>query len=842
VADESKKPMDDQPNTGREDNAEGAQGTPAPKPASGALPEPKPVAPQPVTEASGSHRAAEPGAGGGAPKGDAPSTAELKRRAKAEAKAEKKAQKLRQKREKVRGRTRGNEPNEASAAGSAAEPAKKPAQRQPQATDPASAPAKPSGPQPGTAQPGTDRPQASTPEGAGPGAAGTPANPVPKPADASDVAPAQPGGPARATEHAHKPASTDAASVPERPATAKDAGSTAGSGAAAGGAAGGGAAGGSAAGAQAASGAAAQQKPTASDTRGESAGTTGAQPGTPAPQATAAGAAATDLDSKAAKRRRKREKAQAAAARDSRHSGRRKAGAVAGSTLVVLLAGGAVAAGSLFAPQAEPGKLPSAVTSLPAGDSVYTCPQVPQLLKGVDGTDPQFAPGAKDVSTTIRSAVVSDLAKRIPGSGLGELGQDESRQLTKRIPDEQAREARGSDDQGLTGRTAQVGNTANLDPLQVLRIQPLGDLPSIGSGLRSYQAKDGDLAGLAAGNCVAAASNWRFTGLQTTTGSSSVLHLANPTSTTAQVSIELRGPQGLVDTSTLQEIVLAPGASRAIVLGGYAQGQESVSANIRSLGGKITASIQQSALRGLTPSGVDFVAASAPAANTQVIPGVWIDEKSNIDELTADAAAKNLVPQLHVSATGAAGAGFSVKVLDERGEVAAKFDDHLAVASNATSIVDLRQLDSGYYTVVVEADDPVTAAVRMVRGKNPKDSSDTAWASSSQPLVGNQVTPLAAHGNATFTIAAPQGEATVNAVVISKDGSMAEGQELKVPAGTSRTFKPTDVSEDAQAVLFQADADAYIAQTLLGSDRSVSWAKMPPASVGSEGIVVNVGG
>lgn len=832
MADESKKPMDDQPNTGRQDNAKGAQGTPAPKPASGALPEPKPAAPQPVTEASGSHRAAEPGAGAGAPKGDAPSPAERKRRAKAEAKAEKKAQKLRQKREKARGRTRGNEPNEASAAGSAAEPAKKPAQRQPQATDPASAPAKPSGPQPGTAQPGTDRPQASTPEGDGPGAAGTPANPVPKPADASDAAPAQPGGPGRTTEHAHKPASTDAASASERPATAKDAGSAAVSGAAAGGAAG----------AQAASGAAAQQKPTASDTRGESAGTTGAQPGTPAPQAMAAGAAATDLDSKAAKRRRKREKAQAAAARDSRHSGRRKAGAVAGSTLVVLLAGGAVAAGSLFAPQAEPGKLPSAVTSLPAGDSVYTCPQVPQLLKGVDGTDPQFAPGAKDVSTTIRSAVVSDLAKRIPGSGLGELGQDESRQLTKRIPDEQAREARGSDDQGLTGRTAQVSNTANLDPLQVLRIQPLGDLPSIGSGLRSYQAKDGDLAGLAAGNCVAAASNWRFTGLQTTTGSSSVLHLANPTSTTAQVSIELRGPQGLVDTSTLQEIVLAPGASRAIVLGGYAQGQESVSANIRSLGGKITASIQQSALRGLTPSGVDFVAASAPAANTQVIPGVWIDEKSNIDELTADAAAKNLVPQLHVSATGAAGAGFSVKVLDERGEVAAKFDDHLAVASNATSIVDLRQLDSGYYTVVVEADDPVTAAVRMVRGKNPKDSSDTAWASSSQPLVGNQVTPLAAHGNATFTIAAPQGEATVNAVVISKDGSMAEGQELKVPAGTSRTFKPTDVSEDAQAVLFQADADAYIAQTLLGSDRSVSWAKMPPASVGSEGIVVNVGG
>jgi len=547
-------------------------------------------------------------------------------------------------------------------------------------------------------------------------------------------------------------------------------------------------------------------------------------------------------DSKAEKRRRKREKAQASAERDNRRGGRRRAGAVAGSTLVVLLAGGAVAAGSLYAPPAPGTAMPSAVTSLPAGDTIATCPQVPQLLKGVDGTDPQFAPGAKDVSTTIRTAVVSDLAKRIPGASLGQLGQEQSRQLTKRIPEEEASQARGSDDQGLTGRTAAVSDTANLDPLQVLRIQPLGDLPSLGSAVRSYQAKDGDLAGLAAGNCVGAESNWRFTGLQTTTGSSSVLQLANPTSTTAQVSIELRGEDGLIDTSTLQEIVLGPGASRAIVLGGYAQGRESVSANIRSLGGKITASVQQSALRGLTPSGVDFVAANAPAANTQVIPGVWIDEKANIDELTRDAAAKTLVPQLHVSATGSQGAGFSVKVLDARGEVAANFGEHLAVASNATSALNLRQLTAGYYTIVVEADEPVTAAVRMVRGKNPKDSSDTAWAASAQALNGNQVVPLSAHGTSTFTLAAPGEAASVSAIVVGKDGKLSDAQQLEVPAGTSRIFKPTDVAENAAAVLFQGDSNAYIAQTLLGPDRSVAWAQMPAANASRDGIVVNVAG
>lgn len=558
------------------------------------------------------------------------------------------------------------------------------------------------------------------------------------------------------------------------------------------------------------------------------------------PAQTPVEAAPLPADQRAAKRKAKRKKAQAAVAREAQHAPRRKAAAMAGSTLIVVLSAAAITAGSLYAPQVQNTALPSAVTSLPAGDSIYACPSVPQLLQGVDGTDPQFAPGAEDVSTTIRTAVVSDLAKRIPGSTLAEIGQGETRQLTERLADAEAGEARGSDDEGLTGRTAAVQNTGNLDAPQVLRIQPLGEIASTGSGLRSYQAQDGDLAGLAAGTCVAAESSWRFTGLQTITGASSVLHLANPTATTAQVSIELRGADGLIDTTTLQEIVVAPGATRAIVLGGYAQGQESVSAHIRSIGGKITASIQQSALRGLTPSGVDYVAANAAAANTQVIPGVWIDEKSNIDELTGGDGAGSLVPQLHVSATGSQGAGFTVKVLNADGEVAVDLGSHHAVSSDATSVVDLRALSGGHYSIVVEADNPVTAAVRMVRGQNPQDSSDTAWAVSSAALNGNQVIPLAAHGNATFTLAAPQDAASVNAIVISADGQMADTQTLDIPAGTSRNFNPKDVSEDAAAVLFQGDSNAYIGQSLLGSNRSLAWVPMPPSTVNREGIVVNV--
>ena len=45
---------------------------------------------------------------------------------------------------------------------------------------------------------------------------------------------------------------------------------------------------------------------------------------------------------------------------------------------------------------------------------------------------------------------------------------------------------------------------------------------------------------------------------------------------------------------------------------------------------------------------------------------------------------------------------------------------------------------------------------------------------------------------------------------------------------------------DAAAVLFQGDSNAYIGQSLLGSNRSLAWVPMPPSTVNREGIVVNV--
>ena len=558
-------------------------------------------------------------------------------------------------------------------------------------------------------------------------------------------------------------------------------------------------------------------------------------------QATEAGIASESAAGSVNARRKRLDKARAAASKDAATaSTRKKTGAVLLSLAAVLAASAAVGAGSLVAPKAAEKTLPAAVTNLPAGDASSVCAPTPKLLKGVDGTDPQFAAGGKEISSNLRSIAVSDLAKRIPGSSFAKLDGTSERPLTERIAEDQALEARGSDDDGQTGRTSKVSTVNGVDDAQVYSLQPLGGLASEGSALRSYQAKDGDLAGLATGTCQAPASTWRFTGLQTSTGSTSVMNLANPTHTTAQVSLRLRGPEGLIDTPTLQSIVLAPGESRALVLGGYAQDMDSVSAEVTSLGGKITASVQQAALRGLTPSGVDLVAANASASNTQVIPGVWIDEKSNSDALSKDDG--TLVPQLHVSATGSSGAGYKVKVLGKDGEVAASFDDNLAVSSNATGVQSLKQLASGYYTIVVESDAPVTAAVRMVRGSDPKDSSDTAWAASSNVLAGTQAMPLSANGTGKFALAAVDSDSTVEATVVGKNGKLNKARKLAINAGSSIVFDPKTVADDAQAVIFSTDANTYIGQLTLGSERSIAWAAMPQANAGRDGIVVNIGG
>jgi len=109
-------------------------------------------------------------------------------------------------------------------------------------------------------------------------------------------------------------------------------------------------------------------------------------------------------------------------------------------------------------------------------------------------------------------------------------------------------------------------------------------------------------------------------------------------------------------------------------------------------------------------------------------------------------------------------------------------------------------------------------------------------------LAGTQAMPLSANGTGKFAIAAVTADSAVEAVVVNKDGKLEDTEKLQIKAGQSIVFDPKSVSDDAQAVIFSTDANAYLAQLVLGSDRSIAWAAMPQANAGRDGIVVNIGG
>ncbi len=369
---------------------------------------------------------------------------------------------------------------------------------------------------------------------------------------------------------------------------------------------------------------------------------------------------------------------------------------------MLCLGAAAIAAGSLFPPELPAQGATTELTTLPAGDSLATCPASVRLLKGAgNGTDPEFAPASKDAKSLVRAAALSDSAGRIPGAQLLEANGSAGQQLAPRLDEAEAATLTGAAKDGTSQRKGVVSGGVSHDAPLSLRAQPLGGVQSLAAAARYYTAKDGDLAGLAAAPCTAPGSESWITGAATTGGTTSILHLVNSSTSVSQVRIDLRGAGGMIPAPNLESVAIAPGESKSLVLAAYAPNEKSLSLKVVASGGRVNASIQQSTLRGLVPGGVDYLVAGTPAANSQVIPGVVLLDPKLAGELAGSAATADAVPELHVAATSAEGATVKIRVLGAAGEVAVPGGGELVVASNATARLPLTGLPAGAYTVVV---------------------------------------------------------------------------------------------------------------------------------------------
>ncbi|MEV8183809.1 DUF5719 family protein [Specibacter sp. NPDC078692] len=529
----------------------------------------------------------------------------------------------------------------------------------------------------------------------------------------------------------------------------------------------------------------------------------------------------------------------------NRRAVRRRWPAIVAGVATAAVAVAVVGAGSLF-----PGVDATAVTDpvphvLPVGESMANCQGPTQLLAGsAAGADPEFSANASSTKSALNAVVLSGSTGDLPGAQIQSLdGKFSTLHTVSKAPATPAATPSATPT-ALTGAPqarAQVLRGTSVNAPSVLRLDPLGEASSVGTGSVVVDASDGDLAGLAAATCQAPANELWLTGASTSVGRTAILMLSNSSQSPATVSLDLFGSDGPVQATGSKGLVVAPGTVRSVVLSGLAPDQELLSVQVKSVGGPVSAVIQQSILRGLTPGGIDYLAPVQAPATSLAIPGVQVRAAADAAKITAqkDYADANTV--LAVTVPGMSDAVLEVRAFGADGQVALPNGGVFTAAAGKVSTLSLAGLPAGSYSLAMSADAPVAAAVRLSNFTKEGDAVDLALAPSTARLGDTHVLTLPEGVQSSLVFAAVEGSATIKLVPISASGVLGEGKDVELRAGTSVAVDPAKLlGSGTVAVMVSASgAPAFGSQVLL-QDGSAGIAVLPLAQSVAGTQAVNI--
>ena len=520
----------------------------------------------------------------------------------------------------------------------------------------------------------------------------------------------------------------------------------------------------------------------------------------------------------------------------ARRRRRRQRAATAAAGVLVLAAAAAVVAGSQMVEAGTAGRnVDVAAADVPAGPLSAVCPEPLRLLSGdVAGTDPQFSPVSESARTTLSAAVLSGAGNPIPESAL--LQADGSGILTAIAEKE-------PDAAPLAGvPSAGVVSHQEVTDVSVLSAEPSGTQQATANGVVTFAAKDGDLSGLATANCQAPGNDMWITGVRTTVGATAVLRLTNASESAATVDLEIFGSKGRVEGSGTRGILVPPGETKSIVMAGLAANEPAAAVHVRSSGGPVTALVQQSILRGLTPGGVELLQPAAAASPQQVVSGVRVQDPAATRKVAAQRGFEFVTPAVQVAVPGSSNAVVSVRVLGPKGELAIDGGGVFTVPAGSVGQLPLADVPAGTYTVEVRADVSVVAGVVSSRGDEVDAPVDVALAPSAERL-GSEHLAVLPNANSVLTFAAPAGAAEVRLTGVGTDGSLQEEQLVAVAAGTTVDVPATEVGSGLVAVLISTTGDAvYGAQTVSSAEGpGISVLPLPKGNVGGVRVPVGLG-
>ncbi|WP_240689814.1 DUF5719 family protein [Arthrobacter sp. PAMC25564] len=534
----------------------------------------------------------------------------------------------------------------------------------------------------------------------------------------------------------------------------------------------------------------------------------------------------------------------AAARKGPRPKGSPRGGTVARvlSALILVAAGGGLVSAAALSPQGPASRqLEAPLTAVPAGSSTGVCPGPARLLEGTAvGSDPQFSPESASAKTSVNAIVLSSGTGVLPGSRLAPLKGSPLVELAKATAAPPATPAAGP-----PVPVAGVVSQREVDAVSVLSADAQANRQAAAGAVMNYTAGDGDLRGSAAAACQQPANDLWLSGADTALGRTSVLNLSNASGTPATVSLDLFGAKGLIQAPGSRGLLVGPDSTRSVILAGLAPGQDRLSVRVRSAGGPVSAVIQQSALRGLTPGGVDFIAPGTAPAVHQVLSGVDIQDPAGLAALTAKPGFADAGPALQLTVPGSSDAVVEIKLYGRDGQKALPGGGVVTAKAGAVTEVSLAGVPAGLYTVAASSDVSFTAGARVTRGLKSEDATDIAFSPASARLGSQHVVPVPRTGDRYLVFGAPEGRARISYSPITADGKIGTAAAADIAGGTTASIKVPADADGSPLVgyLVSAAGDPAYGAVLLEQDgkQDISTIAIAPGVSGQEQVPVTLG-
>ena len=337
------------------------------------------------------------------------------------------------------------------------------------------------------------------------------------------------------------------------------------------------------------------------------------------------------------------------------------------------------------------------------------------------------------------------------------------------------------------------------------------------AGAQSQLASESDIAGLAAAACGEAnADSWLVAGA-TTLGSTSLVLLSNPSAVQATVDLTVYSEAGVAQAPAARGIVVRARSQLVVPLAGLVPNAQASVVHVQSSGGSVYATLQQSAVQGLAPQGVELVGPTASPAQNLVIPGMVVANTARLN--TGSDGGSSVLPSVRLLAPGTSTVHATVTATSESGGVIVATAD-ATLPGGVVREVSFDHIIDGSYTIRIHADGPIVAAARTVDAVATSASGesataqaeaatqDFAWFVASSPLQNTALLAVPSGGSPTLHLANQtdaDASVTLSGSGAAKTVAVPAHSAVSVPVSSHASYRLSGVNGLEASVSLTAD-------------------------------------